>query len=197
MDVYELMLACLHAEDASRRQVQAIIGWRELVQQAVDAARPFLPDLPSPLAAGLAITGVRDTSTHLRWADATRKIIDALQRQVRTAQERYEHHRAAAAAAAAAAAEAADEAAAATTTAEAEAAAAEVMEAESMRAYHAEMMRLAMIWMQAAEVAASFGTGLLATEDGIARPIAAAIQAAGGLAEVASSKRYHVRGGGR
>lgn len=192
---FDLMLASLRAADASRRQVSGVLSWRDLVAVAVRARRACgQAEGPPPPAAGTQVAA-HDAATHRAWLHLCGQITAALEAQARCAIEAHvrwrwaEHQRArerddwldAAAAAG-------DDDGRAHCLAMAE-------ECEEARIRASAEMTAAAGWHTAVEQATASGQALAVHEDRIHRPAGEAVAAAGGLAEVAAVKHYHVMEG--
>jgi hypothetical protein len=196
MRAFSVMLSGITAADASDRQVNGILRWRELVHEAVKRSPGG-----TNRAEGTSV-GVVASETHLGWRIASGYLIKALRKQENTADLDYAHaiataemaeSEAASAQAAAAEAMLAAEACAATVigiaaaaacVAEAGAQAAAASAALARAAEAREFAEASMAWGIAAKEARTFGTRLLADENAIAFPVGEALRAAGGPAEV-------------
>jgi hypothetical protein len=213
MRAFSKMLGDVTAKDASARQVNGILAWREYALRAVTAGQGL------PCSPGRSVL-ITDSSTHREWKAAVGAILDDLAEQANDADTLHEEKKAeaedwdqvavkaqreaaaceqaaaaeeAAAAACApdddGAAEAAAHYAAAARYREAAAAAtARAVEARRRAALAREIAEKAMAWGVAARDALTFGTRLIAGEDVIAIPVGEAIAAAGGLPEVYGDK---------
>lgn len=166
---FMLMLGCITAADASRRQVNGILAWRDQVRHALAKAQA---------AGGTAGTkaAVVPSTTHRAWLVASGAIVDALYTQ------------------AAAAARLRCECEAAAEALEAEAAATQDEDEAGELLAQAAALRAraeaATVWQIAALEAAAAGRSLTTAEDAIARPVGEAIAAAGGVREVPGAKHY-------
>ena len=193
LPAFDAMLGSLTAADASRRQVTGVLAWRALAE-AADAAMDAYANQADGEVPPVMLARVSPTPTHRAWMRQSGLIITVLEnreQQALTAQvtwtDRARQHEqardwwlAAAEAAASPGERAARQAAA--------------QQEEEERARCAAVAALAGTWQAAAAEAVSAGQALTGREDAIQRPVAEAVIAAGGPAEVALDKRYHTAG---
>ena len=220
MRAFTVMLRDVTAEDASARQVNGILTWREYVHEAVRRGE----GLPGSPSRAVLIT---DSLTHARWKVAAEAILEDLAEQAndadvlyaeKTAEAEEQDRQADAAESEAASAEmsaAAEEAAAAACDPEKDAAAmaahyaaaayyrsvataamARAAEYRRRAAEAREVADKAMAWGIAARDAITFGERLAADEDTIAIPVGEAVAAAGGVTEVYGTKHALTTDGG-
>lgn len=196
MAAFDLMLASLRAADASRRQVAGVLAWRDLVAMAVLARQACgQVEGPPPPEEGTRVA-THDAATHRAWLHLCEQITSALKRQAHCATETHAqwgwaeqqrgHER--------------DDWLDAAAAAEDDNGRAHCLamagKCEEARIRARAEMAAAAAWHTAAEDAAVSGQALAAHEDRIHRPAGEAVAAAGGLAEVATAKHYHVMEGG-
>ena len=168
---FMLMLGCITAADASRRQVNGILAWRDQVRHALAKAQA------AGGTAGTKAPAVPST-THRAWLVASGAIVDALYTQSTAAGIlRCECE---------AAAEELEAEAAATEDEDEDEAGELLTQAAALRA----RAEAATVWQIAALEAAAAGRSLTTAEDAIARPVGEAIAAAGGVREVPGAKHY-------
>jgi hypothetical protein len=202
MRAFNHMLACITAADASQRQVNGVLAWREYAERACELASS---------REGTRVLA-SDSRTHRAWRAAAASIADALDTQAELAaieaaeaEIRVREAQQAAAAATAAAAQAqaaADRASKDDDGAGWARAMHEVSrcqrEADAQR-QSAEKARkdidAATSWMIAAMDARDVGRNLIESEDKVSVPVGEALRAAGGVSEVYGDKRALVMDG--
>jgi hypothetical protein len=194
LPAFDMMLGSLTAADASRRQVNGVLTWRTLAAAAEAGRSAYSKAAGGEEVLSVMKARVRRTPTHVAWMRQCGLMIAVLEGQEHQAlaaqvtwTDRARQHE-----------QARDRwltaAAAATDDAERDACYSAAAREEAERARCAEIVRLAGAWQAAAAEAVSAGLALTAREDAIQRPVAEAVIATGGLAEVARDKHYHTAG---
>lgn len=209
MRAFTVMLGGITAADASSRQVNGILTWRDYVYEAVKRGQ----EVPGADGQGTYVALVTSSETHLQWRLAAGAILEALAEQANAADAIYAQAKAAEQAAEKAAQEARDAAKAALAmaadfaligdelTAAYYVALAATAEAEAVRCdeeakRQAAIAAAAMMWGIAARDAIACGSALVAQENAVAFPVGEAIAAAGGVDEVYGEKRALTTDGG-
>jgi len=174
LGAYDVMLRGLTAADASRRQLNGVIGWAWHVAAACRAGEGC------GSTAGMTVNLAGGEYDHGSWKSDCRQILSALLRQ-QAAAERIRLAELAAAAR--------EEAAAAAARRRGEPGMAARHDREAAR--HRDRAARALKWQLAASDARGQGWLLIRAEDAHAIPVHEAIQRVGGLAEVARVKAYY------